>query len=139
MLTVKMISHDYLEHSKNDDLTDAEIQEMYDVATQEAEDESWRDMRNSDLILKRLKKSLRPKIWEAIQWELNSHYCLALGIVSIDEVKGRKETGNDYHGQSTAMRHVYVDVSSCSYSDTYGGNVYLYLGMGRYLAMFISG
>ncbi|MCF2902241.1 hypothetical protein L1267_17875 [Pseudoalteromonas sp. OFAV1] len=100
---------------------------------------SFRLEKKSDRLLKNLKSKLKPKLWQAIKWELAAHFCIALEIVSIAEVKGCKRKGNDYFGQSVAMRHVYDDTSSCSYSGSYGGDVYLHLGNGRYLKMYING
>lgn len=90
-------------------------------------------------VLRRLKKTLPQKIWLSIQYLLNDNSCLDLGVVSQEHVKGFKESGNSYFGWSTAVRHVYNDVSSCSYSDSYGGNLYIYLGERRYLRMHIYG
>ena len=108
--------------------------EMHQFAEQSA-----RDYEKSNKILARLKRALKHKIWQPIEWELKSHYCMAFGVVPWSEVKGRKESGYDYFCQSTAIRHVYVDVSSCSYSDSYGGNIYIRLSKDRYLAMYING
>ena len=101
--------------------------------------EAERTQENSKRILGRLKRTLKPKIWEPIEWELDSHWCIALEIVTRDRVIGRKESGDSYFCQSTAIRHVYVNVSSCSYSDTYGGDVYIRLGNNRYLRMYVYG
>lgn len=110
-----------------------------DELMQRASEQEWRDVKKSDQILKRLQRTVKPKIWQAINWDLHSHICLVIGIVTVDQVAGSKRTGHDYFGESTAVRHVYDDVSSCTYSDSYGGNVYLYLGKKRYLMMYVHG
>jgi len=124
-----------------ENLTDDEIEafEEYEELMREFAEQSRKDCENSNRILAKLKRTLKAKIWEPIEWELKSHYCLALGIVTRSDVKGRKESGHDYFGQSSAIRHVYTDVSSCSYSDSYGGNVYIRLSKDRYLEMYING
>lgn len=113
--------------------------DLLDWDDEEASLQYQRDLDNSERILRKLKRTLKPKIWQAVEYDLNGHSCLALGIVPHSEVKGRKQKGSDWHGQSTAMRHVYSNVSYCSYSDSYGGNVYLRLSKDRYLMMFIHG
>ena len=124
-----------LAHIECQEKFEDEIEEQARVAAEE----EFRVGENSNRLLNRLEQSLKPKIWQAIKWELAYHWCLALEIVTIERVAGIKRSGHEYFGESTAMRHVYDDVSSCSYSDTYGGNVYLYLGNKRYLMMYVSG
>jgi hypothetical protein len=123
------------------ELTEEEINIFaeFDEDMREYAEQSARDYEKSNRIISKLKRKLKQKIWQPIEWELKSHYCMALGIVKKAEVKGRKESGYDYFCQSTAIRHVYNNVSSCSYSDSYGGNIYIRLSQDRYLMMFIHG
>ena len=117
----------------------AETRQELDKLKENADRQLWQAYDNSDRLLGKLKRRLKPKIWQGIQWELNAHTCLALEIVSVKQVKGYKRTGHEYFGQSTAIRHVYDHTSMCSLSGSYGGNVYLYLGNKQYLMMFVSG
>lgn len=98
-----------------------------------------KEQKTNDRILKHLERTLKPKIWVCVKSELESHRFGYLEIVTIDKVKGTKQDASKYFGASVAMRHFYDDVSSCSYSDTYGGDLYLYLGKKRYLKMTVWG
>lgn len=125
------------------EFTDDEIKEDL-WAANDLQDRIWDEREKaqnakSDRLLSKLKRTLNPKIWQGIQWELNSHQCVAFGVVPRSQVTGQKTSGRDYYGESTAVRHVYDSTSFCSYSDSYGGFIYVYLGKDRYLKMFIHG
>ncbi len=96
-------------------------------------------MLKSERLMRCLKYSLKQKILKDVMFELDSHWSCILGIVSICQVKGTKRKGHDYFGMSTAIRHVYDNTSSCSYNDSYDGEVFIYIGKKRYLNIHISG
>ncbi|MFS1430806.1 hypothetical protein LMH73_027775 [Vibrio splendidus] len=95
----------------------------------------------NERIKRHLKRTLKPKIWDCISVELseNGGHCGHLAIVTLDKVTGTKQSGYEYFGESVAVRHVYDNTSSCSYSDTFGGEINIYIGKGRYLQMHIWG
>lgn len=113
-----------------------ELKKAHDKESQAHHEE--REKTNA--ILAQLERTLKPKIWQAIKWELSSHRCYHLSIVPLSKTKGEKKTGKEYFRQSTAIRHVFDDVSSDPYSsDCYGGYIYIRLNKNRYLQMFICG
>ncbi len=120
-----------------------ECKELNDDEMKTAMDAEWQankqDQKNTDRILRNLKRKLKPKIWEAVNWEIQSHGFGHLKIVTVEQVSGEKRLGHEYFGQKTAMRHVYDNVSSDAHGDCYGGDVYLYIGSGRYLKVYVWG
>lgn len=118
---------------------DEQYQEEMRLSNENANKAHILENKRNTRIIKNLKRRLKLKIWQAIEWEMQAHQYGHLEIVSLKDVEGRKTSGNDYFGESTALRHVYDNTSSCSYSDTYGGDVYLYIGEQRYLRMFVWG
>lgn len=90
-------------------------------------------------LLRRLRRKLPPKILRALENEFGAHWCMLIGIVGLSDVKGRRMRGRDFVGASTPIRHVFANISGCSYSETYAGDVYLYIGTGRYLQVQVSG
>jgi len=96
------------------------------------------DNKNTLRLFKHLKKVLKPKIWQAIEWQKQEGH-FDLSIVSIDEVKGSRVTGTKFFGQRTALRHVYDDTTTNFDGDSYGGDVFLYIGKQRYLKMSVWG
>ncbi|EII3125378.1 hypothetical protein [Vibrio parahaemolyticus] len=90
-------------------------------------------------ILRRLKRTLKAKIWQGIDWTIADHRYQDLQIVGVDKVCGEKRAGHDWFGQSTAMRYIYDDTSTDYWGDSYGGQIWLPIGKGRYLQMHIWG
>lgn len=108
--------------------------------TERRESEHYKaEQRRHKCLLKKLKRTLRAKIYQAIELELDQHQCHDFEIVCRLQVEGQKRRGRDYFGESTAIRHVYDDTSTCSYSGTYGGNVFLRLSNDRYLRIYVTG
>lgn len=87
----------------------------------------------------RLKRTLKPKIWQAIHWAISEHRCQDLKIVGIDEVAGSKERAKDWYGESVAVRYVYDDTSTDYWGDSYGGLIWIPIGKARYLQIHIWG
>lgn len=90
-------------------------------------------------LLSRLKRTLKPKIWDAIERVMQGNFCHLMEIVSLDMVTGDKQRAHEWFGESVGIRCVYDDTTFCSYSDSYGGLVWLPIGKWRYLQMHISG
>ncbi len=90
-------------------------------------------------ILRHIQKKYPVKIFNAIMDEVNEHGRGHYKIVKQYECQGCRERGSDFQGYSSAIRYAYDDISNCSYSGCYGGDVYLYIGKGNYLRMAVSG
>jgi hypothetical protein len=90
-------------------------------------------------LLDRLQKTLKQKHLQALNWLLNDHRCESLEILSVGDVKGEKVKGSKWFRESTAIRHIYDDTSTCYWGDSYGGNIFMPIGKKRYLKVFISG
>lgn len=90
-------------------------------------------------LFRKLKRKLPLKMVHALEKEFSSHQSMLLAIVSKKDVKGKRRSGHDYTGASTPIRHVFVDTSYCTYSESYAGQVFLYIGLGRYLQLQVSG
>ncbi|EKA4077117.1 hypothetical protein OLH55_004327 [Vibrio parahaemolyticus] len=103
-----------------------------------AEEENARYKRDCKLI-SRLKRTLKPKIWQAIDWAISEHRYQDLKIVGIDEVAGSKERARDWYGESVAVRYIYDDTSTDYWGDGYGGLIWIPIGKARYLQMHIWG
>ncbi|MEZ8292350.1 hypothetical protein AB6D11_00705 [Vibrio splendidus] len=116
-------------------------QEMAELKEQEAANaRAYKaQQQKSARILSRLKRTLKPKVMQAIMWEIDAHRCEGLTLVDSSQVKGEKRTGRDYFGTSTAIRHVFEDVSLCSYSDSYGGEVFIRVRNNLYLRICVFG
>lgn len=128
--TTFLVAHQVCEKQYDDD--------MHEVM--QSEHRSHIAEQNSNKrILKKLKRTLKPKIWQAVEWETESHGYGHLEIVTQREVSGERRSGYAYFGEATALRHVYDDVTSDPYGDSYGGDIYLYLGKNRYLKIWIWG
>jgi len=129
--------------SSHHSLYHIECKEQHEDEMKAAMDAEWldnkRDQNNTDRILKHLKRTLKPKIWDAIKWETESNGYGYLKLVTINDVSGEKRLGHEYFGQSTAMRHVHDNTDNNTYSDGYGGDVYLYIGLNRYLKIHVWG
>lgn len=89
--------------------------------------------------LARIKRKIKPKFFQAIEFELYHSGCCGVEIVSIDGVKGKRMTASSYLGESSAVRHVYNNASSCSYSETWVGDLFIPIGLGRYVKLSIHG
>lgn len=118
-------------HERNESELEAE-------KLQNIRDERLRSKIENKLVT-RLRRTLKPKLWAAISMVLRDHAVHGIQIDSFNKVTGNKVKGRDWFGESVAIRHVFDDTSSCSYSDTYGGLLWLPIGMGRYLQIHISG
>lgn len=89
--------------------------------------------------LAKIKRKVKQKVFQAIEFELYHSECHGVEIVGIDDVKGKRMTSSGYFGESSAVRHVYNNVSSCSYSETWGGDLFIPIGLGRYVKLSIHG
>lgn len=98
-----------------------------------------KDEEHHHRLLRKLKRKLPLKMIHALEKEFSSHQSMLIAIVSKSDVKGKRCSGHDYTGASTPIRHVFVDASYCTYSESYTGQVFLYIGLGRYLQLQISG
>lgn len=105
----------------------------------EDQDNCLAEWRRHQRLLRRLKRKLKPKIFQAIESEMDYHICHDFEIVRRSQVKGKKRSAHDYFGESAAIRHVYDDTSFNSYTESYAGNVFLRLSNDRYLRIFVSG
>lgn len=97
------------------------------------------EIHREQALLKRFKRRLPTKIFREILAEMDEHRSLLIGMVSKENVKGKRMPASYYFGRSTPLRHVYNNISSCSYSDTYSGDVYLSVGLGRYVHIYVCG
>ena len=98
--------------------------------------------RNISIVRRKLssiKRKVKPKVFQAIEFELCHSWCHGVEIVGIDGVRGKRMTASSYFGESSAVRHVYSNVSSCSYSETFGGDLFIPIGLGRYVKLSIHG
>lgn len=86
-----------------------------------------------------IKRKIKPKFFQAIEFELYHSSCHGVEIVGISEVKGKRMTASNYFGESSAVRHVYNNVSSCSHSETWCGDLFIPIGLGRYVKLSIHG
>lgn len=99
-----------------------------------------RDRKNTRRIKSHLKRKLKPKIWDWIEYELESHYHSDLKILRREDFESKNKVPyKDMVGNRTSVRHIYDDTSQCSMSETYGGNIYIYIGNKQYLKIFIWG
>lgn len=97
-----------------------------------------KDRKNTKRILRKLKKKLKPKIWEWINFEIHSHNHSDLKILYRNEFKGRnKMSYKDWVGASSPVRHIYTEVEQDYMGDGYGGYIYIHLGKNRYLQAHI--
>lgn len=94
-----------------------------------------------DKVWSSLYKYTPPKVISSIEFELKQHMSLGsnFAIVGVSDCVGVKRRFSEFTGYSSPVRWVYDDTSSCSYSDSYGGDVYFQLGKGKYLRAFIAG
>ncbi len=113
-------------------------EQAYSDMERESEEQALRLRRESKL-LARLKKRLKPKIWSVIEMIQQQHLVNQIAIDAFEDVKGTKISALDWFGESVGIRTVYDETSSCSYSGTYGGAIWIPIGAGRYLHMHISG
>ena len=98
--------------------------------------------RNIAIVEKKLasiKRKIKPKFFQAIEFELYHSGFHGVEIVGIDDVKGKRMTSSSYFGESSAVRHVYSNVSSCSYSESWVGDLFIPIGLGRYVKLSIHG
>ena len=102
-------------------------------------DEMDRNIAMVEKKLASIKRKIKPKFFQAIEFELYHSGCHGVEIVCIDGVKGKRMTASSYFGESSAVRHVYNNVSSCSYSETWGGDLFIPIGLGRYVKLSIHG
>jgi hypothetical protein len=88
-----------------------------------------------------LYKYTSPKVISSLEFELKQHVNLgsSFAIVDVSDCVGVKRRFSEFTGYSSPIRWVYDDTSSCSYSGSYGGDVYFQLGKGKYLRAFIAG
>ncbi|POC19549.1 hypothetical protein [Vibrio vulnificus] len=114
-------------------------QEQVEADMKEYAEQERKRVRCDNKLISRLKRTLKPKVWNVIELVLQDHWVGYLSILPLSKVTGRKNNAHDWFGESVAIRHIYDDTSSCSYSDTYGGVIYLPIGKERYLQMHISG
>ncbi|MEZ8723132.1 hypothetical protein AB6D66_18820 [Vibrio pomeroyi] len=110
------------------------LPEIEDHAEQERQ-----SAKRDNKLLKRLKRTLKPKVWSVIELVMQDHWVGYLNITSLAEVTGQRNRAHDWFGESVAIRHLYDDATTCSYSETYGGVIFLPIGNARYLQMHISG
>lgn len=96
-------------------------------------------IKQENKLIKRLERTLKPKLWAVVKQVFDDHIVNYIQIDTFDKVEGKKELARDWFGESVAIRSIYDDTSFCSYSDSYGGPIWLPLGKGRYLHMHISG
>lgn len=118
---------------------ESEMEEMRE-ATKEFEAEWKTQAKRDNKIIRRLKRNLKPKIWQCIDWVFSD--CIAcdfLEIVDVNATKGERVRGSDYFGESVAVRHVYDDTCTDYWGDGFSGSVYLPIGCGRYLRMSVRG
>ena len=86
-----------------------------------------------------IKRKIKPKVFQAIEFELFHSSCHGVEIVSHDGVNGKRMNASNYFGESVAVRHVYNNLSSCSYSETWGGELFIPIGLGRYVKLSVHG
>lgn len=98
-----------------------------------------REAKRENKLLRRLKRQLKPKIFSLLDYLREDCWINSIEMVTRNSLSGEKRSASDFFGFSVAIRHVYDDTSSCSYSDSYGGYVYLPIGHNRYLKVHISG
>lgn len=89
--------------------------------------------------LARIRRNIKPKVFQAIEFELYHSGCHGVEIVGIGEVKGKRMKASSYFGESSAVRHVYSNVSSCSHLETWCGDLFIPIGLGRYVRLSIHG
>ena len=102
-------------------------------------EEMERDISIVEKKLARIKRKIKPKFFQAIEFELYHSGCHGVEVVGIGEVKGKRMKSSGYFGESSAVRHIYNNVSSCSYSETWGGDLFIPIGLGRYVKLSIHG
>ncbi len=115
------------------------IEYQYHQDQLEYEQEQMKLWKKDIKLINRLRKRLPEKIMTDINYCIREHSASDYEIVNVDQCKGYKESGTDWIGFSSAIKYTYDNTSSCGYTETYGGDVYLYIGNHQYLKMFISG
>lgn len=93
--------------------------------------------KKQEKLIKRLKRTLKPKFWQALESLKGDIWVGDFNIVKFDNIKGNKESGHAFFGESAPFRHVYADISYNTYSDSGDGDVYLPIGKARYLKVSI--
>lgn len=107
---------------------------MPDAVMRDCMEAEERMLKNHNKIMKHLKRSLKPKLWEAIELELSKHSdYMAHGIVRINDVAGTKVSKRQWGAASSALRHVYQDLHGSS------GMMWIPLGKCRYLEVRVNG
>ena len=119
-----------------DDWSEAEYEEWMEDQRRH-EDWERKSTKLHNKTIKRLKVKMKPVDFEPIDWLLSDHMTGYASIVKSDELVGSKVKAVDFFGQSSKLRHIWDNTSSCSYSGTYGGEVCVPLGKGNYLKIHI--
>ena len=117
---------------------------LWDIYTKEAYENIEKDeearYKNDQKVLSRVKKMVKPKVFQDIEWEMKEHmWCGDFSIVDVSDCVGERRTYSDYKGCSSPIRTVYDNTSYDSYCDSYGGDMYISLGKGKYLKMSLGG
>ena len=112
---------------------------MYDQDEIDPIEEVERDIAIVEKKLANIKRKIKPKFFQAIEFGLCHSWCHGVEIVGIDGVMGQRMTASSQFGESSAVRHVYNNVSSCSYLETCGGDLFIPIGLGRYVKLSIHG
>jgi hypothetical protein len=98
-----------------------------------------RELRREKKLIAKLKRTLKPKVWAAIELVRADSTVNYMKLETIDKVRGTKNKAGEWFGESVGVKTVYDDTSFCSYSDSYSGPIWLAIGKGIYLHIHISG
>ncbi|WP_146147093.1 hypothetical protein [Photobacterium kishitanii] len=114
-------------HNKECDRLDTEIYEQELKAKQ-----------NEKKILKDLQNTLKPNLFEIIEFELEQHCYRVLDLVKRKDISAMECHPNEILiTEDLPFDHIYSDVTSCD--DSYGGDIYIPLGYRNYLKVTIWG
>ena len=114
-----------------------QLEDEMKIASKESYDEHQREVKKSNKLLKRLKKTLPAKIFKAIEWLQDSFVCYGFQIVERKDTTGVKQKASLFFDQSSAVRYVYDDTSYCSYDDAGGGVVFIRVDKLRFVKVYV--
>ncbi len=97
-----------------------------------------KESRRQNKLIKRLKRSLKPKCFDVVELLKKNCFAHTFNVVDIESVVGSKERASEWFGESVAVRHLYDDTRHNSYSESTSGYIYLPVGKGRYLMIYIT-
>ncbi|UKA04471.1 hypothetical protein [Photobacterium damselae] len=100
-----------------------------------------RDKKHVKRLTRKLGRRLKPKLRDTLFCWISCHedYIMSMEIVSRKQCYGCRELPSKYFGARTAIKRVFNDVEVCSMTDSFGGDVYIYIGNLQYLKLTISG